>query len=99
MILFVSIAKFKEIERYFEKIKDTLREGCKPIPLASISKCTFWFYLNYEGCKLEAREAWISGIQQFYLNYEGCKQALRLPRAASIKFLPCHCSFKNNSFL
>jgi len=26
MILFVSIAKFKEIERYFEKIKDTLRE-------------------------------------------------------------------------
>jgi len=29
MILFVSIAKFKEIERYFEKIKDTLREGMK----------------------------------------------------------------------
>jgi len=29
MILFVSIAKFKEIERYFEKIKDTLREEVK----------------------------------------------------------------------
>jgi len=48
MILFVSIAKFKEIERYFEKIKDTLREGCKHKILMIDAVIPDEFYLNYE---------------------------------------------------
>ena len=86
--MFVSIAKFKEIVRYFEKIKGILREGCKHKIEGLKEIESALFYLNYEGCKLQR---WLNAYNsegRFYLNYEGCKLGL-----------PLYCSKSSISFI
>ena len=71
--MFVSITKFKETVRYFEKIKGILREGCKQKIARFFGTNIDESYLNYEGCKLNFSVSLSACLTASYLNYEGCK--------------------------